>query len=208
MFFVNVARVEVFANNAANVRVPGDHLLAQLVFGKLDDARTFADLVRSTSMRRHRFSRKNRVALVAPFDHRGQVATGWKLLLVCVVSTLSVGCPSTIQYQSDDRLVETMGVSQAQQRLTEVLLRAVNPKIDRVEVTDEFVRYHLTGTTYEIRLFFTDVHRVEVYSNAVVLVRGQNNDMLIRPLLANTQDAQTFTDLLLSFRAHNARRAS
>jgi hypothetical protein len=157
-------------------------------------------------MRRDRFSRKNRMALMEISNYRRQWATVWKLL-VCVFGTLSVACPSTIQYQPNDRLVETMGVSQAQQRLTEVLLRAVNPKIDRVEVTDEFVRYHLTGTTYEIRLFFKDVNRVEVFNNSVVLVRGQNSDILIRPLLANTQDAQTFADLVLSFREHDTRRA-
>jgi hypothetical protein len=159
-------------------------------------------------MRRQRFSRKNRVALIETSDHRRPSATMLKLLLVWVVSALSTGCPSTIQYQPNDRLVETLGVSQSQQHLTEILLRAVNPKIDRVEVTDEFVRYHLTGTTYEIRLFFKDAHRVEVFNNSVVLVRGQNNDILIRPLLANTQDAQMFANLVLSFKTHQARRAS
>ena len=158
-------------------------------------------------MRRPRFSRANCLVLVETSDHRRSWTTMWKLLLACVVGTLSVGCPSAIQYQPNDRLVETLGVSRAQQLLTELLLRAVNPKIDRVAVTDEFLRYRLTGTTSEIRLFFKDVNRVEVYSNSVVLVRGQNNDILIRPLFATTQDAQLFADLLLSFRAHYARRA-
>jgi hypothetical protein len=47
VFFVNVARVEVFINNVANVWAPGNHLLAQLIFGNPEDARTFADLVMS-----------------------------------------------------------------------------------------------------------------------------------------------------------------
>jgi hypothetical protein len=158
-------------------------------------------------MRRHRFSRKDRLAFMKTSDYRRPWATMLKLLLVCVVGTLCVGCPSTIQYQPNDSLVETMGVSQAQQRLTEVLLRAVNPKIDRVEITDEFLRYHLTATTYEIRLFFKDVNRVEVFNNSVVLVWGQNNAILIRPLFTNTQDAQTFADLVLSFKAHQVRQA-
>jgi hypothetical protein len=47
IFFVNVARVEVYTNNVAHVQAPGDHLITQLVFGNLEDARTFADLVMS-----------------------------------------------------------------------------------------------------------------------------------------------------------------
>ena len=45
VFFVTVARVEIFTNNVVNVWALGNHLLAQLVFGNAQDARTFADLV-------------------------------------------------------------------------------------------------------------------------------------------------------------------
>jgi hypothetical protein len=95
-----------------------------------------------------------------------------------------------------------LGLPQAKQRLKEVLLRAVNPKIDEVEVTDEFVRYHLTGTTYEIRLSFKDMHRVDVYGNHVVLIRDRQDGLLVRPLFANAEDAQMFANLMVSFRAH------
>jgi hypothetical protein len=65
------------------------------------------------------------------------------------------------------------------------------------------VRYHLAGTTYDVRIFFKDVQRAEVFNNNVVLIWGGDQRMLARPLLANTQDATTFADLVLAF----ARRA-
>jgi len=125
------------------------------------------------------------------------------LLLVCVVSALGTGCPSTVSYQPNEGVVDTLGVPQAQQFLKDTLLRSVNPRVDDVEVTDDFMRYHLAGTAYDVRIFFKDVQRVEVYSNNVVLIWGGDQRMLARPLLANTQEATTFADLVLSF----ARRA-
>lgn len=125
------------------------------------------------------------------------------LLLGCVVSTLSVGCPSTVSYQPNEGVVDTLGVPQAQQRLKDTLLRSVNPRVDDVEVTDDFMRYHLAGTTYDVRVFFKDVQRAEVYNNNVVLIWGGDQRVLARPLFANTQEATTFADLVLSF----ARRA-
>ena len=125
------------------------------------------------------------------------------LLLVCVVSAIGVGCPSTVSHQPNEGIVDTLGVPQAQQLLKDTLLRSVNPRVDDVEVTDDFMRYHLAGTTYDVRIFFKDVQRAEVYNNNVVLIWGGDQRMLARPLLANTQEATTFADLVLSF----ARRA-
>jgi hypothetical protein len=125
------------------------------------------------------------------------------LLLMCVVSALGTGCPSTVSYQPNEGMVDTLGVSQAQQLLKDMLLRSVNPRVDDVQVTDDFVRYHLAGTSYDVRIFFKDVQRAEVFNNNVVLIWGVDQRMLARPLLANTQDATTFADLVLSF----ARRA-
>jgi hypothetical protein len=126
------------------------------------------------------------------------------LLLVCVVSLLSSGCPTAVQYPSNDRMIDELGLPQARQRLQEVLLRSINPKIDTVESTDEFLRYHLAGTTYEVRVFFKDMQRVDVYDNRVVLVRDRQGLMLMRPLFANAADAEMFANLLVSFRAHHA----
>ena len=106
-------------------------------------------------------------------------------------------------YQPNEGVVDTLGVPQAQQLLKDTLLRSVNPRVDDVEVTDDFMRYHLAGTAYDVRIFFKDVQRAEVYSNNVVLIWGGDQRILARPLLANTQEATTFADLVLSF----ARRA-
>jgi hypothetical protein len=75
------------------------------------------------------------------------------LLLVCVVSALGTGCPSTVSHQPNEGVVDTLGMPQAQQLLKDTILRSVNPRVDDVEVTDDFMRYHLAGTTYDVRIF-------------------------------------------------------
>jgi hypothetical protein len=129
------------------------------------------------------------------------------LLLACVTSALGTGCPTATSYQPREGMIDTLGVSGAQQLLKDTLLRAVNPRVDDVEVTDDFVRYHLAGTTYDIRLFFKDVQGAEIFNNNVVLIRGEDQRLLARPLLANAQDATTFADLMLSL-AQRARSST
>jgi hypothetical protein len=119
-------------------------------------------------------------------------------LLVLALPFLA-GCPATVQYQQNMAMIDTLGLPQAQQRLRETLLRAVNPRVDAVEVTEEFVRYHLAGTTYEVRINFQDVSRTEVFSNNVVFIHGGSEQLLARPHLASAEDATTFADLMLSF---------
>jgi hypothetical protein len=148
---------------------------------------------------------KSGITAVEPAGQEAGWASLVMLLLVWAVSTLFFGCTTTLSYQPNDQLVQTLGTPQAQQRFKEVLLRSVNPKIDAVEITDDFLRYHLSGTTYEVRIFFKDVDRVDVYSNHLVLVRGRDNPMLARPLFGNVEDAKMFADFLLSFRAHQVR---
>ena len=129
------------------------------------------------------------------------------LLLACVPSALATGCPTATSYQPREGMIDTLGVPGAQQLLRDTLLRAVNPRVDDVEVTDDFVRYHLAGTTYDIRLFFKDVQGAEIFNNNVVLIRGEDQRLLARPLLANAQDATTFADLMLSL-AQRARSST
>jgi hypothetical protein len=50
VFFVNVSRVEVFANNLVFLRTSAEQIIAQVVFGNIEDAQTFADLVLSFSV--------------------------------------------------------------------------------------------------------------------------------------------------------------
>jgi hypothetical protein len=125
------------------------------------------------------------------------------LFLVCVASAFGTGCPMAVSYQPNEGIVDTLGVPGAQQLLKDTLLRSANPRVDDVEVTNDFVRYHLAGTTYDVRIFFKDIQRAEVFNNNIVLLWGQDQRMLARPLLANAQDATTFADLVLSL----ARRA-
>lgn len=125
----------------------------------------------------------------------------WTLLWCCMslISVLSVGC-STVERQPNDRLAAEMGMPQARKYLEEVLLRSVNPLINGVEVTEEFVRVDVTNTTYQVRVFFKEVQRTEVFKNNLVILWGAHERLLFRPTFANQQDAQTFADLILSLR--------
>ena len=125
----------------------------------------------------------------------------WPLLWLCMslLSVLSVGC-SPVERQPNNRLATEMGVPQAQQYLEEVLLRALNPPINAVEVTEEFVRVDVTNTTYQVRVFFNEVQRTEVFKNHLVILWGAKDRILFRPTFTNHQDAQAFADLMLSFR--------
>ena len=132
-----------------------------------------------------------------------------KLLYVCLVGGLSLGCPATMPYQPNSRLVNELGVSQARQRLKETLLRCINPQIVGADVTDEFLHYRYrqviagipTGVILEERVFFVNVARVEVFTNNVVNVWASGNHLLAQLIFGNGQDARTFADLVVSFRA-------
>src|SRR5262252_2040402 len=129
--------------------------------------------------------------------------TSWRRMLtrgtaLLMLSGGLLGCPTTVQYQRQAGLLDTMELDQAHQRLRELLLRAANPRVDEVEVTDTFMRYHVAGTTYEVRLPFKDIWRTEVYSNNVVFIRGVGDRLLARPLLATLEDATAFADLVLA----------
>jgi hypothetical protein len=124
------------------------------------------------------------------------------LLLLGVLSGGMTGCMRTAAYQPNTQRVAELGLPQApQQRLEEVLLRSVNPPISAVETTDAFIRVDLRNTTYQVRVFFQDIRRVEVFTNHLVVLRGAEDHLLFRPLFANAQDATAFADLILSLQA-------
>jgi hypothetical protein len=129
------------------------------------------------------------------------------LLLVCGAIALSVGC-TPIQYQPKEGIVDTLGVPQAQQRLKEVLLGSVAPKIDTVEITDDFLRYHIIRTTYEIRISFENVSQIDVFSNHYVFIWAPGKRILAKILFANDEDAKMFVDLVSSFRDRHTRDGS
>ena len=126
------------------------------------------------------------------------------VVLAAVVGMIGGGCGTAMKYQPNLQLIAELGVQQAQQRLQEILLRSVNPPINAVEITDQFVRVDLTGTTYQVRVFFKEVTRTDVYTNHLVVVWGSGTDILFRPVFGNEQDAMAFADLILSFQAHRS----
>jgi hypothetical protein len=130
------------------------------------------------------------------------------ILLVCLASALSVGCPTTGFYQPNDRLVETLGMPQAKQRLQETVLRSVNPQIVEADVTNEFLQYRYrqaiagfpTGAILEHRVFFVNAVRIDVFANNVVNVWTAGNHLMAQLIFGNFEDARTFADLMASFR--------
>jgi len=139
------------------------------------------------------------------------------LVLLCLVSLLSLGCASAIQYQANEKLVDELGVPQAQQRLKDTLFRSINPPVTDVELTNDYLHYRyrqaIPGpfgapvgfTMAENRVFFTNIGRVEAFENHLVLVRNPAEIVLAQMVFGNAEDARTFTELLLAFRARRTR---
>ena len=138
------------------------------------------------------------------------------LVLIFIVCTSSMGCAPMIDYQPNERAVQNLGMPEAWQRFREVMLRAVNPQIQAVQLTEAGIVY--SGTRL-LPMFvqapagrlmaFTNISGVDVYANHTVYVKGavgQATDIFV---LASDQDAKAFADLLLSFRSQYLRdRAS
>jgi hypothetical protein len=134
-------------------------------------------------------------------------------LQVCVVSVLSVGCSTAVQYQPNEGIVDTLGVAQAKQRLQEIVARSINPQVTESEVTDDFLQYRFrqaiagfpTGAILENRMHFLNVGRKEVFENNLVIVRTAGDIILAQFVFGNNPDAKMFVDLLASFRARRSR---
>ena len=137
------------------------------------------------------------------------------LILVFIVGTSSTGCIPT-DYQPNERAVQNLGMPEAWQRFREVMLRAVNPQIQAVQLTQDGIVY--SGTRL-LPMFvqapagrlmaFTNISGVDVYANHTVYVKGAGGQATDIFVLASDQDAKTFADLLMSFRSQYLRdRAS
>lgn len=130
----------------------------------------------------------------------------WRLLarviLLSVVGAAAVGCPRPIEYQPQTGLVATLGEQETEQRLKDVLFRAVNPRIDAAEINEDFLRFHVTGTTVEFSIYFKDVQRAEVFTNHWVYLWKDEKLTLARILFANQEDAKRFADLFMSFQTY------
>lgn len=167
-----------------------------------------------------RWDREKGKSLVADPSGASRRGPVLQLLLICCISALAAGCPAVVSYQPNDRLVVDLGVEQARKRLQETLSRSINPRVIEVQVTQEFVNYRYqqpilgpfgaqVGVTMaENRVHFQNVSRVEVFENNVVFLRAANEIILAQLIFANQDDAKTFADLILSFRAQAPRGAA
>ena len=143
--------------------------------------------------------------------YAGHRLTLW--LLICVISVLSAGCPTAVQYQPNEGIVDTLGVVPARQRLQEIVARSINPQVTESEVTDDFLQYRFrqavagfpTGAILENRIHFLNVGRLEVFENNLVIIRTAGDIALAQFIFGNYQDARMFGDLLASFRARRSR---
>ncbi len=143
-------------------------------------------------------------ALLSPSSRCLKMSPRWLVLrrlclLLSLISGLTSGCMTTSAYQPNPRRWAELGRERAQEQLEAVLQRSLNPPINAVEITDTFVRVDLTNTTYQVRVFFRDVHQAEIFTNHLVILRGNDNRLLFRPIFTNDQDAQLFADLMLSW---------
>lgn len=136
-----------------------------------------------------------------------------KVLLVCVVSVCSLGCPTTVPYQPNDRLAQELGVERAKQRLQDTLIRSVNPQMVEVEVTDDYFSYRFrqaiagfqTGAVLDNRVFFLNAARVDVHTNNAVNIFTPSQQLIAQLVFGSQEDARTVADLVASLRAHKAR---
>jgi hypothetical protein len=147
--------------------------------------------------------------------NRGKRAAVLAMWLVVSMSMVVAGCPSPIQYQPAEKLVDELGVPQAKSRLEEVLSRSINPRIIDLDVTEALVRYrypleYLFGypsgnTTAERQIVFQEVGRIEIFKNHTVFVRGSDGTMLAQFVFPTAHDAKAFANLVASFRAYYLR---
>jgi hypothetical protein len=94
------------------------------------------------------------------------------LFLIYALGLLGTGCVASLNYQPNERILDTLGIDEARERLRETLLRAVSPHMQTMTLTNEALEYRWhpqVGT----HIHFITLSRVEVFDNHVVFVREQ-----------------------------------
>jgi len=127
------------------------------------------------------------------------------LFVLCALGLFGTGCVTSLNYQPNDRIVETLGVDVARERLRETLLRAVSPPIQTITLTNESLEYKwhpLVGT----HIYFVNLSRVEIFDNHVVFIRGAGDQILSTLRYGTEQDAKLFADLVMGFRQRYVQR--
>lgn len=138
-----------------------------------------------------------------------------RLLLVAPLAWTDIhasGCVAVVPYEPNATLVSAGGRKQAEELLTSTLLRAIVPRITAVEVREDRVEFNWTethpGPFYVpvttaglTQIYFGNIGRIEVYENFNVFVWGPGDSRVDKVLFTTLEDAKSFADLLMSFRA-------
>ncbi len=129
-------------------------------------------------------------------------------LVACCL--LGGGCIAKVAYQPNERLVQQLGLQRAEARFDEVVVRALDPPVDSVEVSDDGftcvvqvgwpVPVFLKEKTYH----FANIARVDLYENNKAFLIDYAGRELGIFLFGNPLDAQAFADLVMAFKAHGA----
>lgn len=115
------------------------------------------------------------------------------------------GCVHTIPHEPNRTLIHEIGPERASREISELLTRAVEPPIGRVEATDDFFDYQLRYSTGGNRVHFTNISRHELYENGYVYFYGPGDVFLAKFLFAQLPDSRRFLDLVLGMRARRER---
>lgn len=137
------------------------------------------------------------------------------VLLLLGLQAIPSGCIAVVSYQPEEGLVAKSGFQQVQARLSELLGRAVVPRISAVEVTEVFLRYGWTETvlgpfynpmttSHEAQIFYANVARIEVYENHNVFLWGPGDGRVDKILFSNGDDAKLLADCIASLRASSS----
>ncbi len=137
----------------------------------------------------------------------------WSLAALAL-GALAAGCASVTEYHPREGLVSEMGADKAKTQLKELVLRAKQTEgglVTSVEVSDEALKvraqqsslgmfYQMETRQLENDIYFPLVERVDIYDNhwAFVYASGRLN---LKILFADEKDAQSFADLVMSFKA-------
>jgi hypothetical protein len=131
-----------------------------------------------------------------------------------LIALLSVGCATEVAPAPDSapprvNQIETLGVSGAQERLKEILLRSINPQVREVDVTADFLKYSYaevimvpTGRTVTNQVAFANAVEVRVHSNNLVQILTSAKLVIAQFIFGNSDDAMMFADLIRSFHAY------
>ncbi|MBI4586671.1 MAG: hypothetical protein HY717_21880 [Planctomycetes bacterium] len=130
-----------------------------------------------------------------------------------VFSALSGGCVAVIDYQPQEKMVDELGFEEAGKRLQEVMTRASAPRINAVNVAEDFFNYHwqqpiigpygvhMGYTPSFMQIFYANIARLEIYENHYIFLRAPDDAIISQILFATDQDAKIYADLVMSFRA-------